>query len=78
MDDNEGFCTCGTKIIYFDKLEKVKQYCLEHEVTYIDEPTHFDMVQIQKWVAEGTGEDIDCDLLLNFWNIVIDLAIFRQ
>jgi len=74
MNDTEGLCINNGRILYFDRMEKLKHYCETHEMMYIDEPTQYDMVRIQQWVREGTSDDIDCDLLLIFWNIVIDLA----
>jgi hypothetical protein len=77
-DEVDGFYMEENKIVYFNSLEEVKQYCLKHGILYIEEEnmeySRQDMHAIQQWVSEGNGDDVDCNLLLTFWNIVTDLA----
>jgi len=75
MDTADGLYTENNRLVYFESLKKAQQFCSERGKHYIAEPTIYDMVWIQKWVIEGNGENVDCRVLLDFWNIVSDLAL---
>jgi len=73
-DEVDGFYTENDKLIHFDSLDEAKKYSDEQAITYSDEVSLDDMVKVQEWVSAGIGGDVDCHLLLVFWNSVHDLA----
>jgi len=71
----DGFQTENNALVYFDSFEEAKQYCAQHEIRYVeDEVSKDDIGKVEQWLSDGGGEDVDCDLLLRFWNSVTDLA----
>jgi hypothetical protein len=74
-DEVDGFHTNNEGLEIFDSLEQAKNYCTKNAMTYNDEHTHYDIDKVEEWVNNGTGGDVDWELILDFWNIAIDLTV---
>jgi len=71
-DETDCFWTEHDALVYFDTLEKAKAYCVEHEISFVDEVTHINVVAIQQWICGKV--DIDGEVLIDFWNSLTDLT----
>lgn len=70
---DEGFITYEDKILLFDTIMKAKLYCHENQMSVDDtEITRFYIDDIFNWCT-SVKFDFDCDLLLNWWNILSDV-----
>ena len=73
-DDFDGFETKDNKLIYFLSLEDLYNYCNINNIVLKDEEVIFDDINFFiDWLNNNIFE-VDCNLFLNFWNTVGDVA----
>ena len=72
--DKEIFVTDFGKILLFKNEADVRKYAIEHNLPLSDEEcTVYNVDGVNQWVLSGNSS-VDCDKILNFWNIVQDVA----
>lgn len=73
-DENDVFICKNNKVIFWRDLKELRIY---FESNYNDllenEIVTYNLDSIQDW-CKATTNDIDCDLILNMWNIFKDAA----
>lgn len=69
-DDSDGFITENESIVYFKNLNDLMQYTHDHKILLNDGITYFNTAQI----FDNIDSAINCDDVLNFWNIISDIA----
>lgn len=76
-DGKESFIKENEKIKTFKNEELARQYCEKNGFPIVNEVSCFDIDEIQAFI-NGTIEKVDCELLLDFWNIVSDISSYMD
>jgi hypothetical protein len=74
--DDCGFVVKDNQVLCFDDVSSLKSYCYEHEIDIYDDDDDldsYDVGAILDWLV-GKIPGFDYQILLNFWNIAIDIA----
>lgn len=72
-NDKDGFITENNALLHFSNTRDAQAYCAEHGMACEDEIVQYDIDQMAQWVADA-GQAVDVVALLDFWNIIIDVA----
>ena len=73
-DDEDGFICEEGKILFFDSLKLLKEFCNTQKIIITDEdeiPFVYDLVYLKNWLRTP-GENFDCSDMLDFWNMISD------
>lgn len=69
-DNNDEFVTKNKKILSFNNLEEVIQYAKLHSIELHEYITCYDIDRLM----DDIDTKIDCNYIINFWNIISDIA----
>jgi hypothetical protein len=75
-DKDSYFYAPGNKIMRFENITELKQYCYDNNMILTDEPEaiyNFDIVE--KWLpGDRMRSEINCKFFLDIWNILLDMT----
>lgn len=73
-DEKDGFVCESGKILFFDSVEMLKEFCdsKKNVITDTDEmPFIYDFDYLKNWL-KFPDDNFDCSNMLDFWNIISD------
>lgn len=72
-DDSDGFVCENGKIIFFDSVESLEEFCkLKNIIISKEKIPDYDFAYLKQWLT-SSDEKFDCSVMLDFWNIISDV-----
>lgn len=75
-DDEDGFVSEHGKILFFDCVESLKDFCDSKNIIILDDDKVsfiYDFGYLKKWLL-SPNDRFDCSIMLDFWNVISDAS----
>ena len=75
-DDEDGFVSEHGKILFFDGVEFLKEFCDSKNIIIVDDyniSCVYDFGYLKKWLL-SPNDRFSCSIMLNFWNVISDAS----
>ncbi len=75
-DDEDGFVSEHGKILLFDCVESLKEFCDSKNIIISDDDKIscvYDFGYLKKWLS-SPNDRFNCSIMLNFWNVISDAS----
>lgn len=74
-DEKDGFFVENKKIKIFDSIDDIQDFVYNENLNFKKEKNEqVTIYNIDELIIQKDRDVIDCDLILNFWNIVLDMS----
>jgi len=74
-DEEDGFVSEHNKILFFDYVESLKEFCDNKNIIILDDKIScvYDFGYLKKWLL-SPNDRFNCSIMLDFWNIISDAS----
>ena len=75
-DDEDGFVCEHGKILFFDYIEFLKEFCDNKNIIISDDGKIsyvYDFGYLKEWLL-SPNDRFDCSIMLDFWNVISDAS----
>lgn len=75
-NDKDGFVSEHGKILFFDCVESLKEFCDSKNIIIADDDKIscvYDFGYLKKWLL-SPNDRFNCSTMLNFWNVISDAS----